>query len=71
MGFFALLQYNPDAYGACIDIIADIKAIDDKDAVRNPSAVLAAAVEKTRRIVYPDGEEHAGKNSADVHAHMW
>ena len=71
MGFFALLQYNPDAYDACLDIIADIKAIDDKDAVRNPSAVLASAVEKARRIVYPDGEEHAGKNSVDVTADVW
>ena len=71
MGFFALFQYNPDAYDACIDIMEDMKAINDKDAVRNPSAVLASAVEKARRIVYPDGEEHAGKNSGDVHAHMW
>ena len=71
MGFFALFQYNPDAYDACIEIIADMKAMSDTEPVRNPSAVLASAVEKARRIVYPDGEEHAGKNSVDVHADMW
>ena len=71
MGFFALLQYNPDGYDACIEIIEEIKAIDDRDEVRNHSSLLARACERTRHIVYPDGGEHEGKQSADVHARTW
>ena len=71
MSFFALLQYNPDGHDACIDILEGIAETEDREEVRNYSAKLARAVETARKRVYPDGGEHAGKQSVDVEADMW
>ena len=66
MSFFALLQYNPDGYDACIGIVEEIMATADRETIRNHSAVLARAVETARKRIYPDGSEHAGRHSIDV-----
>ena len=71
MGFFALLQYNPDGYDACSDIVEEIMETAEREDVRNYSAKLARAVETARKRVYPDGGEHAGKHSVDVQADIW
>ena len=54
-----------------IDIVGEIMATADREEIHNHSAVLARAVEKARKRVYPDGGEHAGKHSIDVHADSW
>ena len=67
MAFFALAQYNPEGHDASIAIIKQLTDVIEKGGeVHKPSAWLAAAVEDRRRIVYPDGEEHAGQQSIDV-----
>jgi len=71
MSFFLLLQYNPDGYDACIDIVVDIRATEDRETIQNYSAVLASAVENARKRVYPDGGEHKGKHSIDVQSDSW
>jgi hypothetical protein len=71
MSFFLLLQYNPDGYDACIDIVVEIKETEDRETIQNHSAVLASAVEKARKRVYPDGGEHKGKHSIDVQSDSW
>ena len=71
MSFFALLQYNPTAYVACMEILEEIATIEEQKDIRNYSAKLARLVENARKRVYPDGIEHAGKHSVDVDADVW
>ena len=71
MSFFALLQYNPDAYAACTEILEEIADTEDRVDIRNYSAKLARLVETARKRVYPDGSEHAGKHAVVVEADTW
>ena len=71
MSFFALLQYNPDAYAACTQIIEEIAGTEDRAYIRNYSAKLARLVNTARNRVHPDGSEHAGKPVVVVEADTW
>ena len=71
MSFFALLQYNPDAYAACTQIIEEIADTEDRVDIRNYSAKLARLVDTARKRVHPDGSEHAGKPVVVVEADTW
>ena len=69
--FFALLQYNPQAYEAGMDILRQIADIEDDVQIRNYSAKLARMVETARKHVHPAGSEHAGKHSRVVPTDTW
>ena len=71
MSFFALLQYNPDAYAACTQIIEEIADTEDRVDIRNYSAKLARLVDTARNRVHPDGSEHAGKPVVVVETDTW
>jgi len=64
--FFALLQYNPESYEACLGIIREIAEIENKEKIGNYSAKLSSMVEATRQNVHPDGSEHKGSKARIV-----
>ena len=64
--FFALLQYNPESYVACLEILREIAEIEKTDKIGNYSAKLSSMVEATRQNVHPDGSEHKGSKARIV-----
>jgi hypothetical protein len=64
--FFALLQYNPESYEACLGIIREIAEIENIEKIGNYSAKLSSMVEATRQNVHPDGSEHKGSKARIV-----
>ena len=69
--FFALLQYNPESYVACLEILRQIADIEDVEQIHNYSAKLARMVETARKHVHPAGGEHAGKHARVVPTDTW
>ena len=71
LSFFALLQYNPESYVACLEILREIAELEKVEEIGNYSAKLSKMVEDARQNVHPDGSVHKGSKARVVPVNDW